>query len=93
MVQSVSGLADNLVFITGMLYIAVLTQSAIQIAENWLPYSAVYDKPNVDWRYRLNAQAVRCNKEAALNQSPKYVCCFAEMPQNPPLYDGLIMNL
>ena len=66
-VQSFSGLADNLVFITGMLYVAVLTQSAIQIAENWLPYSVVYDKPNVDWRYRLEVQATAFYQEAALD--------------------------
>ena len=49
--QTESGLADNLVFISGMLYVAVLTGRAFQLAEEDLPYSLVYEQRFIDWRY------------------------------------------
>ena len=49
-VASCGGLADNLALINGMLYVAALTDRAFQIAEKDMPYSAAYDRPNIDWR-------------------------------------------
>ena len=49
-VHSGSGLSDTLSMISGMLYVAVLTGRALQIGEQHLPYSLVYDQPNIDWR-------------------------------------------
>lgn len=54
-VESFSGLADDLSLIASMLYVAVLTDRALLIQED-MPYTVAYDHPNIDWtdnRYLL----------------------------------------
>lgn len=47
-VESISGLADNLSLIGSMLYVAIFTHRALLIQEN-MPYTAAYDHPSIDW--------------------------------------------
>lgn len=48
-VEGIEGLSDSLSLVAGMLYVAMLSGRALQIRET-LPWSAAYDKPNIDWR-------------------------------------------
>lgn len=50
-VETFSGLADSLALITGMLFVAILSGRALLIQED-LPFTAAYDQPNIDWRFR-----------------------------------------
>ena len=49
-VETFSGLADALALISGMLFVAILSGRALRIQED-LPFTAVYDQPNIDWSW------------------------------------------
>ena len=51
-VEGIEGLSDSLSLVAGMLYVAILSGRALQIRDT-LPWSAAYDKPNIDWRWGI----------------------------------------
>ncbi|KAL3130709.1 hypothetical protein ABBQ38_000058 [Trebouxia sp. C0009 RCD-2024] len=77
-VEGIEGLSDSLSLVAGMLYVAMLSGRALQIRET-LPWSAAYDKPNIDWR--------ETPKDSVLNEARLTLRTGGPMPTNETAFE------